>query len=136
MSNINPRPRSTNQGPQLPHISRRTLLMGLGAVGAVGGVSFWATSGKHQDDAGTSFATPLTIPPLLEPEMVDGEHVFRLSARAGSTELVPGVSFATMGYNGTHLGPTLRARRGDKVRVHVSNELSMATTAHWHGMRL
>lgn len=131
-----PRPVSSNNGPQLPRLTRRTFLIGLGALGAIGGVSIWATSGKHEEDAGTAFATPLAIPPLLAPEMLDGERVFRLSAQAGETELVPGVSFATMGFNGTHLGPTLRATRGDKVRVHVRNELAVATTAHWHGMKV
>lgn len=134
-SNAHNRPQSANNGPQLPHIKRRTVLIGLGALGAIGGIGFWATNGK-QDEAGAAFATPLRIPPLLEPEMLDGERVFRLSAQAGDTELVPGVSFATMGFNGTHLGPTLRAARGDKVRVHVTNELTVATTAHWHGMLL
>lgn len=134
-SNSPKRPASTTGGPpQLP-INRRTFLIGLGALGAVGGIGYWATAAKP-NNAGSTFATPLRIPPLLEPEMLDGERVFRLTAQAGETELVPGVSFATMGFNGAHLGPTLRAARGDKVRVHVTNNLPVATTAHWHGMLL
>ena len=41
-----------------------------------------------------------------------------------------------MGFNGTHLGPTIRAARGERVRIHVTNDLAMPTTAHWHGMIL
>jgi len=41
-----------------------------------------------------------------------------------------------MGFNGTHLGPTIRAARGERVRIHVTNHLAMPTTAHWHGMIL
>jgi FtsP/CotA-like multicopper oxidase with cupredoxin domain len=35
-----------------------------------------------------------------------------------------------------YLGPTLRAARGEQVRVIVENRLSEVTTVHWHGMHL
>lgn len=41
-----------------------------------------------------------------------------------------------MGYNGASLGPTLRARQGELVRVEVRNDLAETTTLHWHGMHL
>jgi FtsP/CotA-like multicopper oxidase with cupredoxin domain len=40
------------------------------------------------------------------------------------------------GYNGTVPGPTLRAKRGDELRVRLVNELAEPTTIHWHGLRL
>ena len=42
----------------------------------------------------------------------------------------------TLGYNGSYLGPTLVAERGERVRVDVTNGLDEATTVHWHGMHL
>ncbi|TDC66290.1 multicopper oxidase family protein [Streptomyces hainanensis] len=42
----------------------------------------------------------------------------------------------TWGYNGALLGPTLRVRSGEQIRVNVRNDLDEATTVHWHGMRL
>ena len=39
-------------------------------------------------------------------------------------------------YNGTLPGPVLRARQGDRLRVHVENALEEPTTVHWHGIRL
>jgi FtsP/CotA-like multicopper oxidase with cupredoxin domain len=39
-------------------------------------------------------------------------------------------------YNGSVPGPILRARQGDRLRVHVQNDLVEATTVHWHGIRL
>jgi hypothetical protein len=42
----------------------------------------------------------------------------------------------TWGANGAYLGPTIRAARGDRVLMNVSNELPEATTIHWHGMHL
>ncbi|ALV44239.1 hypothetical protein MB46_00635 [Arthrobacter alpinus] len=134
-SNSHNHPTPTTDGPPPIHIKRRTLLIGLGALGAMGGIGYWATAAKPNNN-GSTFATALRIPPLLESEILDGERVFRLSAQAGETKLVPGVWFATMGFNGTHLGPTLRAARGEKVRIHVTNNLPVATTAHWHGMLL
>ena len=38
--------------------------------------------------------------------------------------------------NGTYLGPTLRASRGDVVEISVHNGVDEATTMHWHGMNL
>jgi bilirubin oxidase len=70
-----------------------------------------------------------------------GVRVFRLSATAGSAEFLAGVSTPTWGYtDGRYgagfLGPTLRAARGEQVRVIVENRLSEITTVHWHGMQL
>lgn len=79
----------------------------------------------------------LTIPPLLQPRTgADGLKEFMLTARDGRTEFIPGRRTATWGFNGAYLGPTLRARRGDTVRVLVENELGHTTTVHWHGMKL
>ncbi len=39
-------------------------------------------------------------------------------------------------YNGTVPGPLIRAKRGDRVIVHLRNSLPEATTIHWHGMRV
>jgi len=79
---------------------------------------------------------PLAIPPLLKPAVVDGVKVFSLTAKEGHTKLLPGAASDTAGYNGTYLGPTIRARQGERVRVDVRNELGETTTVHWHGMSL
>jgi FtsP/CotA-like multicopper oxidase with cupredoxin domain len=34
----------------------------------------------------------------------------------------------------SYLGPTIRLRRGQRVRVHLSNRLPEPTTVHWHGL--
>ena len=78
----------------------------------------------------------LIIPPLLEPQIVREEKVFVLSAEQGETIFLEGKSTNTAGYNGTYLGPTLRAYKGDHVRIVVTNNLSQPTTTHWHGMHL
>ncbi len=39
-------------------------------------------------------------------------------------------------YNGTIPGPEIRVKQGDRLRVTLTNHLPVATTIHWHGIRL
>ncbi len=39
-------------------------------------------------------------------------------------------------YNGRSPGPTLRARRGDRISQRLVNQLPQETTVHWHGIRI
>ncbi|MBF6415024.1 multicopper oxidase family protein [Nocardia cyriacigeorgica] len=83
------------------------------------------------------FADELPIPPLADSRIeADGTRVFDLRMQAGRTEFRPGRFTETWGFNGDHLGPTLRAARGETVRVRVRNALPDASTVHWHGMHL
>ncbi|MDF0515154.1 multicopper oxidase domain-containing protein [Agromyces sp. H3Y2-19a] len=83
------------------------------------------------------FDRPLVIPPLVESTVdADGTRVFSLEAQAGATEFEPGEPSDTWGFNGSYLGPTLVADRGEHVRVEVTNSLDEPTTVHWHGMHL
>lgn len=66
----------------------------------------------------------------------DGTRRFALTLREGRTEFLPGKRTATWGINGDYLGPTLRARRGDRIEVRVANRISEPTTLCWHGMRI
>jgi blue copper oxidase len=80
---------------------------------------------------------PLRIPPLLDGrDDGTGTRVFDLRVAAGRTELLPGTLTDTWGINGPYLGPTLRASRGDRVRIDVTNGTAEDTTLHWHGMHL
>lgn len=83
-------------------------------------------------DGGGGFA----VPPLLEGELVGGTRVFQLQLRTGSVEWVPGAPTTTYGANGDVLGPTLHFRRGERVRLEVTNDLGVTTTLHWHGLQV
>ena len=84
-----------------------------------------------------AFDRPVHIPPLAESRVTeDGTRVFTLTARQGTSELVDGTPTPTWGFDGDHLGPTLRAGDGERVAVEVRNELPEPTTVHWHGMHL
>jgi bilirubin oxidase len=41
-----------------------------------------------------------------------------------------------MGANGNILGPTIILRHGQKVNMHVKNDIGEPTTIHWHGMHV
>ncbi|EGD57081.1 multicopper oxidase family protein [Gordonia neofelifaecis] len=115
-------------------LSRRTFLTGLAAVPVIAtvGCSPRTTAGAAPDTL-----RPLPIPPLA-PSTVDatGTRRFTLTAASGTTEMIPGKRTPTWGFNGSILGPTIRARRGEKVGFTITNRLPEPTTVHWHGMHV
>jgi len=121
--------------------ARRTLLLGATLTAS----SLWAgaarvsaqaqVSARLADESGAGGQFPL--PPLPVPPLLDARahgQALGLTAQAGQTEFFPGKSSATLGYNGSYLGPTLRVHRGDDVQVSVTNALKVDTTVHWHGL--
>jgi len=63
-------------------------------------------------------------------------RTFELTAAPVTLPLLDGRSLAVWAYNGTVPGPTLRVRRGERLRVEFRNALPQPTTVHWHGVRL
>ncbi|MFB7652540.1 MULTISPECIES: multicopper oxidase family protein [unclassified Streptomyces] len=104
----------------------------------VGGGFLWLWTSADVHTVGEEpFDTALAIPPLAESRVdKDGTRVFDLRMRAGQKEFREGRKTRTWGFNGDYLGPTLRAERGEKVRVRVRNDLNEPSTVHWHGMHL
>jgi FtsP/CotA-like multicopper oxidase with cupredoxin domain len=126
-------------------LSRRTLLAGTMALPALAllGCDYDRTTADPINTVDTlDFANRLRMPPLAHSEVdAGGVRVFQLSALTGSVEFLPGVATPTWGYTdgrdgAGYLGPTLRAARGERVRVMIENRLSEITTVHWHGMHL
>lgn len=78
-----------------------------------------------------------------------GVHV-ELRAVHGRASLRPGNTTAVWRYEGKllqgeaeslqagdgYLGPTIRARRGQRLRVEFTNDLPEPTTIHWHGLHV
>ncbi|GAA5082270.1 FtsP/CotA-like multicopper oxidase with cupredoxin domain [Thermocatellispora tengchongensis] len=105
------------------------------AAVALSGFASACGSGAMSDPA--AFRTELRVPPLLVPKVdKDGTRRFALTMQRGRSEILPGKPVETWGFNGPHLGPTIRVARGDRVRMAVTNRLDEASTVHWHGMRL
>lgn len=135
-----PRPsRSPRRGLRRPRVVIAVLAtLALSAAGV--GTAFATGIGNAPavDTVGdVDFVRPLAVPALLERTIdADGTKVFALKAQPGTTRFVEGLDTPTWGFNGTYLGPTIRAERGDRVRVGVTNGLEVTTSVHWHGMRL
>jgi FtsP/CotA-like multicopper oxidase with cupredoxin domain len=61
---------------------------------------------------------------------------FDLQASVTEMEILPGTTTPVWAYNGALPGPLIRARIGDRMIVHFTNNLPEATTIHWHGVRV
>lgn len=115
-------------------IGRRTLLGLAGA--AAGGLLLGGCAGVPASRLPAPAPRPLAIPPLASGTRRGGVRTFALTAAPGTSAFHPGVGTPTWGYGVAFGGPTLRATRGERVRVHVTNGLPETTSTHWHGMTL
>jgi len=119
---------------------RRRLVAAVAVLVAVPAITIailaglWVDRPVHTEIA--EFDRPLAIPPLADSRVEDGRRVFDLTAAEGTTDFGEGRKARTWGFNGSYLGPTLRAERGEEVQVNVTNDLSESTSVHWHGHHL
>ena len=82
-------------------------------------------------------ARELTPPPVLKnTSSTPGTVEVSITAAATRLSLKPGVTSEVFAYNGTSPGPTLEVNEGDKVIIHIRNDLPVPTTVHWHGIHL
>ena len=81
-----------------------------------------ATSG------GANTRVPLRIPPVVTPVGL------ALTTAPGVANVLPGKGTPALLYNGALPGPTLVARKGDRVSINYTNGLSEQSITHWHGM--
>jgi blue copper oxidase len=132
------RPPSRRRRRLLLRLLVGALALGLAGVLGLAGLAAWFWSQADMSNLGQlGFANQLKIPPVLEPRVDEaGRKVFDLRLRQGTSELLAGQPTQTWGANGTYLGPTIRATRGDQVVMNVANGLPEPTTIHWHGMHL
>lgn len=85
------------------------------------------------------YAMPELLGPgaVLEDTNPDPDIVeVTLVAYEATVDLGDGIVFQGYTYNGVVPGPTLQAKKGDRVIVHFENALPEATTVHWHGLRV
>jgi len=124
-------------------VRRRTALkaIGIGIGGLVvlggGGLGVYYAAAKRDTFGKIPFDRALPIPSLAEADRGgSGARVFTLGIQPGETRFKDGPATRTWGVNGTYLGPTIRARRGERVEFAVHNGLDQETSLHWHGMHL
>lgn len=85
----------------------------------------------------SSFENDLPIPLLLDNKSLEvGKAEFDLRIQEGKTEFFQGFPADTLGYNGNYLGPIIKVRKGDDVKINVENTLNEPSTVHWHGLEV
>ena len=109
-----------------------TLLLLLGGLAAT-------RSSVHPDARLHPDVPPDTLeaPAVLEDRAPAPRTVeVRLTATATRLPMTPGGSTSVFAYNGQVPGPTIEVTEGDRVIVHLRNELPDETTVHWHGLHI
>jgi len=51
-------------------------------------------------------------------------------------EFISGDPSCLQNLEGSYLGPTIRARKGQKVRIHFNNNIQEESIIHWHGLHV
>ncbi len=115
------------------HISRRSLLKSGAAAGAFATIPMVVQAAT---EAGFRHENKLAIPPLDPGRVEAGTRVYDLNMQDGISTFFPGYKTPSKGINGAYLGPVLRMRKGDNIRLNVTNSLQHDTTLHWHGFNL
>jgi FtsP/CotA-like multicopper oxidase with cupredoxin domain len=108
--------------------TRRSVVTGLAAAGVASAAGF--STGLFQAKAAES--QPLRIPELIDAR--SRGNAISLAAQAGQTRFSSLGQSATLGFNGSYLGPTLRLHRRDEPEIAVANSMREATAVHWHGL--
>ena len=130
-------------------ISRREFLRAVGAIAiAAGGTAVAAGCAPLQSYGGATAAPLATLPPQTD---FSPDVEINLRAVVGQTQILPGAPTRVWKYEAelihgaadslqplenTYLGPLIRVRPGQKVRIHFRNDLPEPTIVHWHGLIL
>jgi CopA family copper-resistance protein len=112
------------QGYTMPlrPIDRRTLLRAAAIAGGSAATIVWFPAWAQPVSTGTTAAMP---------ELAGEDIALRIGRQAA---IVDGRSTSAIGINGTVPAPLLRLREGQRVRLHVTNDLDEDTSLHWHGL--
>jgi bilirubin oxidase len=81
-------------------------------------------------------ANEFNLPAIEEGQTVNGKQVFKLTLQQGKTRILADTTTETIGINQDFLGPVLRMKKGQVVKMEVTNNLSEVAALHWHGMIL
>jgi CopA family copper-resistance protein len=103
-------------------IDRRTLLRAAAIAGGSAATIGWFPAWAQPVSTGTTAAMP---------ELAGEDIALRIGRQAA---IVDGRSTSAIGINGTVPAPLLRLREGQRVRLHVTNDLDEDTSLHWHGL--
>ncbi len=113
-----------------------------GAIMPPGMIMTWSTPGEamrdmaavHPSYVSRTAARDARGDQQLLPRMENGIKVFDLETSVTRWWILPGLDVEAYTFNGQLPGPRIRLTEGDRVRIHVKNNLPESTTVHWHGL--
>ncbi len=82
--------------------------------------------------------TPVVVPngAALPFKIVDGVKVFHLIAEDVNHAFDSGLRANCWGFNGRVNSTVIEAVEGERIRIYVTNRLTVSTSIHWHGIYL
>lgn len=98
---------------------------------ALAGYSF--TTKTEASTLALNIQPKLPIPSILRP---NNNGKISLSIQSGVSKILPQMTTATWGYNGSLLGPAIVINKDQPIHINVKNQLKTATTIHWHGLEI
>lgn len=100
-------------------------------------ISHNAYKNEEDNNSNEESYNELPIPKILEDTNPDPNIAeFTLEPQEGNTFFLNNKETKTMGYNGSYLGPVIRVKKDEKVKINVNNKLQEPTTLHWHGLEV
>jgi CopA family copper-resistance protein len=103
-------------------LDRRNLLRGATLAGGGFALSAWMPAWAQSLSTGTAL-----------PQLSGEDITLRIQRQ---TMTIDGRTSRAIGINGTAPAPLLRLREGQKLRLHVHNDLDVDSSLHWHGLLL
>lgn len=80
------------------------------------------------------FSVEMPVPPTLSTFKGDPDiDFYRMPIKPANVEILPGLRTPSITYNGSFVGPTIRARTGRPVVITYGNQLSEPANVHLHG---
>jgi FtsP/CotA-like multicopper oxidase with cupredoxin domain len=86
--------------------------------------------------ASANFKPDVEFELLCKPNWVNILRGNKTWVQQYSARLLQGPKETLTEIAGSYLGPIIRLQKGQKVRIHLRNELIQPTVAHWHGLHV
>lgn len=116
---------------------RQGLAISTGLITAAQAPFLFAESFSQTRGATPNFRlNDFNLPALDEGQFIQGKQVFNLTLQQGETRILSDKITKTIGINQDFLGPVLRMKKGQVVKMQVTNRLNETAALHWHGMIL
>ncbi len=128
-------------------LSRRDVLRLMGGVGAAFTLSSCSSVfgqravvptkvSQNSQNTASSFVPDVELALRATPSQVSILAGNATNVWTYQGEVLKGEASTLQALEGSYLGPIIRVRTGQKVRIHFTNELDAESVIHWHGLHL